>query len=168
MRRPPTTTDAIGQRLPGVWQSANQFRLTCYRPRNTKKLSASPSRDRSNAASSPAERHADRVVGRQHRRVLSLPGRRRRVFARWHIDRRQLTAEDGDDFDRHSNRTPEPAEPSAVRDDKLDVSLRHAHDLPDEADRGIAVIEHGQTDEIADADGLRKAPEHALLHRHGL
>jgi hypothetical protein len=68
-----------------------------------------------------------------------------------------MPTEDDDSFNRHRNQAPKPAEPSAVRYDELDLTLRRAHDLPDKADRGIIVIEHRQTDEIADAHGLRKA-----------
>src|SRR5271170_7669059 len=76
MRSPPITNDAISQGLPGAWQSANHFPLTRYKSANTKKLSASPSRDRSIAG----QRYAGRRVAPQSRRVLLLPGRRGGVF----------------------------------------------------------------------------------------
>jgi hypothetical protein len=76
MRSPPKTNEAISEGLPGAWQSANHFPLTRYKSRNTKKLSASPSRDRSNAG----RRYSDRRIVRQSRRVLPLPGRRGGVF----------------------------------------------------------------------------------------
>src|SRR5580704_18120772 len=76
MRSPPITNEAISEGLPGASQSANHFPLTRYKSGNTKKLSASPSRDRSIAG----QRYADRRVVRQSRRTLPLPGRRGGVF----------------------------------------------------------------------------------------
>jgi hypothetical protein len=76
MRSPPITNEAISEGLPGAWQSANHFPLTRYKSGNTKKLSASPSRDRSVAG----RRYSDRRIVRQSRRVLPLPGRRGGVF----------------------------------------------------------------------------------------
>src|SRR5580704_8187535 len=76
MRSPPITNEAIGEGLPGAWQSANHFPLTRYKSANTKKLSASPSRDRPIAG----QRYWDRRVARQSRRVLPLPGWRGGVF----------------------------------------------------------------------------------------
>jgi hypothetical protein len=66
----------MSEGLPGAWQSANHFPLTRYKSANTKKLSASPSRDRSIAG----QHYADRRVVWQSRRVLPLPGRRGGVF----------------------------------------------------------------------------------------
>src|SRR5580704_1504347 len=74
MRSPPITNEAISGGLPGAWQSANHFPLTRYKSGNTKKLSASPSRDRSIAA----QRYSDRRVVRQSRRGPPLPSRARR------------------------------------------------------------------------------------------
>jgi hypothetical protein len=76
MRSPPKTNEAISEGLPGAWQSANHFPLTRYKSGNTKKLSASPSRDRSIAG----QLYSDRRVARQNRRVLPLSGRRSGVF----------------------------------------------------------------------------------------
>src|SRR5580693_4446719 len=112
MRSPPITNEAISEELPGAPQSANHFPLTRYKSANTKKLSASQSRDRSIAG----QRDSDRRVIGQRRRVLALPGRRGGVFAARHIERRQLPPLDADHFDRHRDRPPEPAEPSAVGD----------------------------------------------------
>ena len=99
-----------------LWQSANHFRLTRYNSANTKKLSASQSRDRSFAG----QRDSDGGVVRQCSRVLRLPSGRGGVFAARHIERRQLPPLDTDHFDRHRDRPPEPAEPSAVGDNELE------------------------------------------------
>src|SRR3974390_2804601 len=114
--------------------------------------------------SASAEGYADCFVVLKNSRVFSLPSWRSRVFAWRHIHRRKLPAEDDDSFNRHRNRVPKPAKPSAVRYDEFDLAIRRAHDVPDKADRGIIIIKHRQADEIADADGLWKAPVHALFH----
>ena len=71
-------------------------------------------------------------------------------------------------FDRHGDRTRAPAEPAAIGHDKFNPVLRRADYLPDISDRRHAVVENWQANEIADAYGLRKAPVHALSHRHGM
>jgi hypothetical protein len=50
-----------------------------------------------------------------------------------------------DHFDRDGNPPAEPTPPPAIQDDKLDVALRHAHDLLDIAQRGSVLVEYRQT-----------------------
>ena len=66
-----------------------------------------------------------------------------------------------------TGRAPQPR-PAAVGDDQLDLARLRAHDRADVAERASAVVEHRQADEVADAYRLRKAPLHALFHRHRL
>src|SRR5579862_8257499 len=147
---PPISADAISTGSPGTWQSANHFRLTRYNSENTKKLSASQSRDCLIAGQSDSDR---RVVG-QCSGVLALPSGSGGVFAARHIERRQLPSLDADHFDRHRDRPPEPAEPSAVGDNELDVAGGRAHDLADETKRRRTLVEHRQADQVADAHGV--------------
>src|SRR5580704_17206447 len=102
MRSPPITNEAISGGLPGAWQSANHFPLTRYKSANTKKLSASPSRDRSIAA----QRDSNHRVVRECRRVLRPPGRRGGIFTARHVQRRQLPPFDAEHLDRHRERPP--------------------------------------------------------------
>src|SRR5208282_2115593 len=89
---PPAIHPATQYALLAARQSANQFRLTPTKSCNTKKLSASPSRDRGNAALAPGKRHADQVVVWQDGFVRSLPRRRGGVFAARHIERSEFAA----------------------------------------------------------------------------
>src|SRR5258708_10455793 len=149
MRSPPITNDATSGGLPGDWQSANHFRLTRYNSANTKKLSASPSRDRLVAR----QGDADGGVAAE-RNSAAIPGRRRGVFVARHVEGDDLPSLDADSFDRHRDRPPEPAEPSAVGHHELGVAGSRAHDLPDEAERLSAIGEHRQAEQIDDAHGL--------------
>ena len=52
-------------------------------------------------------------------------------------------------FQWHCDRAPEPAPEPAITDDKLNLTGRGAHYLPDIAERRRVKVEYRQTDEIA-------------------
>ena len=108
-----------------------------------------------------------RIVSPMGNRLASRagPGRGARKLLPRHVERRDLTAEYADGLDRHGDRPAPPPEPRAVRDDQLNLAGRRTHHLPHVAERRLTVVIDRQADQIADFDGLRKPPRHALLGR---
>src|SRR6516165_2068489 len=95
-----------------------------------------------------------------------MPSRCSVIFAGLHIEGHQVPAFYTECFQWHRNRPSEPTPPSAITDDKLDLSGGSLHDLLHMAERLRVKIEQWHSDEVADSCRLRKAPQIALLHRH--
>ena len=101
--------------------------------------------------STAGQRDAYNCVGWQRCGHRVMPGRCSGVFATWHIEGHQLPAFDAERFQWHCDRAPEPAPEPTVTDDKLNLTGRGAHNLPDIAKRRGVKVEHRQTNEIANS-----------------
>src|SRR5262249_24501679 len=67
-----------------------------------------------------------------------------------HVERGDLPAGYGHDLDRYGNEPLPEAEEAAIRDDELDLAAFVANDTLHATKRAVVVVEHRQTDQVAD------------------
>src|SRR5919206_2670455 len=90
--------------------------------------------------------------------VAVFPGRSRGVFRTRHVQGGQLAAKDRDRFDRNGDQAASPAERARMGDDQQNLPVLRARHVPYDPDGEVILVQHAQSDQIADAHRLWKAP----------